>query len=156
VTLKAVLFVVLGTGWSWGTPRSTGFPTIAANNMRTPAGQERNDTLRIRLEVRMGVWRPEADSGPSAEVAVFAEETNAPQIPGPLIRVKTGTIISATVRNALTDSTISVHGLLTRPAASDDSLILHPGEVRSVTFAAGQPGTYFYRAVLGQAQSGKR
>jgi FtsP/CotA-like multicopper oxidase with cupredoxin domain len=150
VTLKAVLFVVLGTGWSWGTPRSPGFPTIAANDMRTPAGQESNDTLRIRLEVRMGVWRPEADSGPSAEVAVFAEETNAPQIPGPLIRVKTGTIISATVRNALTDSTISVHGLLTRPAASDDSLILHPGEVRSVTFAAGQPGTYFYWAVLGK------
>ena len=54
------------------------------------------------------------------------------------------------MRNALTDSTISVHGLLTRPAASDDSLILHPGEVRSVTFAAGQPGTYFYRAVLGK------
>jgi len=150
VTLKAVLFVVLATGWSWGTLRSPGLPTIAANDMRTPAGQESNDTLRIRLEVRMGVWRPEADSGPSAEVAVFAEETKAPQIPGPLIRVKTGTIISATVRNALTDSTISVHGLLTRPAASDDSLILHPGEVRSVTFAAGQPGTYFYRAVLGK------
>jgi len=150
VTLKAVLFVVLATGWSWSTPRSPGLPTIAANDNRTPAGQERNDTLRIRLEVRLGVWQPEADSGPSAEVAVFAEETNAPQIPGPLIRVKTGTIISATVRNALTDSTISVHGLLTRPAASNDSLILRPGEVRSVTFAAGQPGTYFYWAVLGK------
>jgi len=66
VTLKAVLFVVLGTGWSWGTPRSPGLPTIAANDMRTPAGQESNDTLRIRLEVRMGVWRPEADSGTGA------------------------------------------------------------------------------------------
>jgi FtsP/CotA-like multicopper oxidase with cupredoxin domain len=150
VTLKAALFVVLATGWAWSTPRSPGLPTIAANDNRTPAGQERNDTLRIRLEVRMGVWRPEADSGPSAEVAAFAEETKALQIPGPLIRVKTGTIIRATVRNALPDSTISVHGLLTRPAASDDGLILRPGEVRSVTFAAGQPGTYFYWAVLGK------
>ena len=76
-------------------------------------------------------------------------------IPGPLIRVKTGTIISATVRNALIDSTISVHGLLTRPAAGDDSLILRPGEVRIVTFAAGQPGTYFYWAVLGKHNSKK-
>ncbi len=98
----------------------------------------------------MGVWRPEADSGPSAEVAAFAEESSSPMIPGPLIRVRTGTIISATVRNALIDSTISVHGLLTRPAAGDDSLILRPGEVRIVTFAAGQPGTYFYWAVLGK------
>jgi len=71
-------------------------------------------------------------------------------IPGPLIRVKAGTIINATVRNSLTDSTISVHGLLTRPAGRDDSLILRPGEVRGVTFAAGQPGTYFYWAVLGK------
>ena len=98
----------------------------------------------------MGVWRPEADSGPSAEVAAFAEESSSPMIPGPLIRVRTGTIIRATVRNALIDSTISVHGLLTRPAAGDDSLILRPGEVRSVTFAAGQPGTYFYWAVQGK------
>jgi FtsP/CotA-like multicopper oxidase with cupredoxin domain len=150
VTLKAVLFVIFATGWSWSTPRSPGLPTIAANDNRTLAGQERNDTLRIRLEIRMAVWRPEADSGPSAEVAAFAEEGGSPMIPGPLIRVKTGTIIRASVRNGLPDSAVSVHGLLARPAASDDSLILRPGEVRSVTFAAGQPGTYFYWAVLGK------
>ncbi|HEY7028136.1 MAG TPA: multicopper oxidase domain-containing protein [Gemmatimonadales bacterium] len=150
MTLQSVLLVILAAGWSSTTPRSAGLPTIAANDNRTAAGHEKNDTLRIRLEVRMGVWRPESDSGPSVEVAAFAEETRAPQIPGPLIRVKTGTVISATVRNSLPDSTISVHGLLTRPAAADDSLILRPGEVRTVRFAAGQPGTYFYWAILGK------
>jgi FtsP/CotA-like multicopper oxidase with cupredoxin domain len=149
VTLQAALFVIIAAGWSWGTSRSPGLPTIVANENRIAGGQQHQDTLRIRLEVRMGVWRPEADSGPSVEVAAFAEETKAPQIPGPLIRVKTGTIISATVRNSLPDSTISVHGLLTRPAATDDSLILRPGEVRTVRFAAGQPGTYFYWAIQG-------
>ncbi|HEU5153105.1 MAG TPA: multicopper oxidase domain-containing protein, partial [Gemmatimonadales bacterium] len=155
VTLKAGLFVLLAAGWSWGTSRSPGLPTITANDNRTPAGQQSKDTLRIRLEVRMGVWYPEADSGPSAEVAAFAEETKAPQIPGPLIRVKTGTIINVTVRNALPDSTISVHGLLTRPVATDDSLVLRPGEVRTVRFTAGQPGTYFYWAVPGRHNPAK-
>jgi FtsP/CotA-like multicopper oxidase with cupredoxin domain len=130
--------------------RSPSLDLIQANDNRTPAGLIHGDTLEVRLEVRMGTWRPEADSGPAVEVAAFAEEGKAPRIPGPLIRVKTGTTIVATVRNALVDSTISVHGLLGHPAALDDSLILRPGESREVHFEAGAAGTYLYRAVLGK------
>ncbi|HSE66814.1 MAG TPA: multicopper oxidase domain-containing protein [Gemmatimonadales bacterium] len=123
---------------------------IEANDNRTPAGQLRGDTLSIELEVRMGTWHPEADSGPAIEVAAFAEAGKAPQIPGPLIRVKEGTTIAATIRNALTDSTIAIFGLLTQSASLQDSLTLRPGEARPVRFTATAAGTYFYRAVLGK------
>lgn len=97
----------------------------------------------------MATWRPEAERGPAIEVAAFAEVGKPPQIPAPLIRVRTGTVIAATIRNALTDSTIWLHGLFSRPAAQADSVALGPGEFRTLTFAAGAPGTYFYAAVLG-------
>jgi FtsP/CotA-like multicopper oxidase with cupredoxin domain len=42
--------------------------------------------------------------------------------------------------------TLVVHGLGTRPAAADDSLVLAPGAVRELRFSAGAPGTYFYWA----------
>ena len=130
-------------------PRHAALPAVVANDNRRPAGRLHGDTLTIRLEVRMGVWHPEAAAGPAIAVAAFGEEGRAPSVPGPLIRVRTGTTIVATVRNALTDSTISIHGLLTRPAA-DDSILLRPGESRTVRFAAGAPGTYLYAAVLGR------
>ncbi|HEU5153807.1 MAG TPA: multicopper oxidase domain-containing protein, partial [Gemmatimonadales bacterium] len=123
---------------------------IEANDNRVPAGQLRGDTLSIELEVRMGTWRPEADSGPAIEVAAFAEAGKTPQIPGPLIRVKEGTTIAATIRNALTDSTIAIFGLLTQSAGLQDSLPLRLGETRQVRFTATAAGTYFYRAVLGK------
>jgi len=97
----------------------------------------------------MATWRPEADSGPSIDVAAFAEAGRAPEVPAPLIRVPAGTIIVASVRNALADSTIAVHGLLTHPSARDDSLVLRPGESKTMTLAAGEAGTYAYWAALG-------
>ncbi len=125
-------------------------PPVHPNDNRAPAGRMHGDTLEIQLEVRMATWRPEADSGPMIKVAAFAEVGKDPQIPGPLIRVPAGTVIVASVRNRLSDSTIAVHGLLTHPAERDDSLVLRPGESASVSFAAGEPGTYVYLAVPGK------
>ncbi len=93
-------------------------PLVHPNDNRTPAGRVHRDTLELKLEVRMATWRPEADSGPAIEVAAFAEVGHAPEIPAPLIRVPTGTIIVASVRNLLTDSTIAVHGLRDPPGGS--------------------------------------
>lgn len=125
-------------------------PLVIPNDNRVPAGRWQGDTLLLDLEIGMAVWRPEADSGPALEVAAFREAGAAPQIPGPLIRVPTGTVIRVHVRNALTDSAVSLHGLLTHPAAADDSLVLRPGESGTVQFSAGAPGTYFYRGILGR------
>jgi FtsP/CotA-like multicopper oxidase with cupredoxin domain len=83
-------------------------------------------------------------------VAAFAEAGHAPEIPGPLLRVPTGTVIDATVRNALPDSTVTVHGLVTHPADVADSLIIAPGDSARVRFPAGAPGTYLYYAEVGR------
>lgn len=132
-----------------GGARGNSLPSVLPNDNRLPAGRLAHDTLELHLLVGMAVWRPEADSGPSIEVAAFGEEGKSPQVPGPLIRVPAGTVIAATVRNELTDSTLRIYGLVTRPAAAHDSLVIPPGESRSVVFPAGAPGSYLYWASLG-------
>ena len=135
-------------GSSPATPRRD-LPEVRANDNRVPAGRLVGDTLHLSLVVQMARWHPEAADGPAIDVQAFAEEGKAPQIPGPLIRVRKGTVIDATVRNELTDSTITLCGLATRPAAVPDSLVLKPGESGRVRFVAGAPGTYFYSAAIG-------
>jgi manganese oxidase len=95
---------------------------ILANTNRTPAGRLRNGVLTLSLELRTGMLRPQADDGPGIEVQAFAEPGGPLQIPGPLIRVPQGTLVRATIRNTLADSTLVLHGLHTRPAAGDDTV----------------------------------
>lgn len=124
-------------------------PTVPANRVvpndnRKPAGTLRNGALTIRLVVSRADWYPEDDNGAHVAVPALGEEGKAPSVPGPLIRVPKGTVIRATVRNALPDSTIHMLGL-----GSADSVAIGPGQTREVSFAAGAPGTYYYRAVIG-------
>jgi FtsP/CotA-like multicopper oxidase with cupredoxin domain len=132
-----------------GDVRAPDLPVARANDNRNPAGRIRGNVLSVHLEVRMARWYPEANNGPSAEVAVLAEKGRQPSVPAPLIRVRTGTVIEATLTNFLTDSTITIHGFQTRPALAPDSIRLTPGETRTVRFAAGDPGTYMYKGILG-------
>src|SRR5687768_13541673 len=125
------------------------FPVVVANDNRRPAGRLRGNVLTVRLVVQMARWYPQASNGPFIEVEAFSEEGRAPTIPAPLLRVPAGTIVEATLRNALPESAITVHGLHTRPTGTRDSVRLLPGETRTIRFAAGDPGTYFYRAVIG-------
>ncbi|MEO8090122.1 MAG: multicopper oxidase domain-containing protein [Gemmatimonadales bacterium] len=144
----AVAFLALLSG---GTRGKT-LPLVLSNDNRSPAGRLSHDTLELNLIVGMATWRPEADSGPSIEVAAFREAGKAPQVPGPLIRVPAGTVIAATVRSQLADSTLRIYGLVTHPASVDDSLVIPPGESRSVVFPAGAPGSYLYWASLGNSK----
>lgn len=149
VSLTLLVLAPALPGLTGGAP-SPEIPVVKANDNRDPAGRIRGNVLRVYLEVRMARWYPEADSAPFAEVAVLAEQGGQPSIPGPLIRVKTGTIIEATLSNSLTDSSITIYGLQTRPASATDSVRLGPGETSTVRFAAGEPGTYLYRAIVGR------
>jgi hypothetical protein len=129
---------------------------IQANNNDHPAGTLRRGVLTLRLEAGSGLWHPEAEDGFGLYVQAFWEEEKPLQNPGPLIRVPEGTVIRVSVRNAIPGATLVVHGLVTRPAASDDSIVLAPGVTREVRFTAGAPGTYFYWATTTGAAIGKR
>jgi FtsP/CotA-like multicopper oxidase with cupredoxin domain len=130
-------------------PATSALPSVVANDNRKPAGRLGGDTLVLDLEVRMARWHPEAPGDSGIAVAAFAEVGKPPQIPAPLIRVPAGTIISATIRNALPDSAITLSGLASHPATRADTLQLRPGQARQLRFVAGAPGTYLYRASLG-------
>ena len=126
------------------------FPVAIANDNRLPAGTLHGNVLTVRLVVQTARWFPEADNGPSLDVQALAEEGKAPSIPGPLIRVPAGTTIEATIRNALTDSAVTLFGLATRPNSFRDSVRVAPGETRVLRFVAGAPGTYAYGATAGR------
>ncbi len=124
-------------------------PTVYANDNRRPAGVVLNDTLVLRLVLQRADWYPEGDDGPKIAVEAFGELGRVPSVPAPLIRVPAGTVVRVSVANQLSDSTAHIIGLGTHPVAASDTLHLEPGDTTTVTFAAGVPGTYLYRAVIG-------
>lgn len=109
---------------------------------RLPEGQ---GILTVNLEARDGIWFPESHEGKGIHVFAFAEKGKPLQIPGPLIRVKEGTNINASVHNTL-DAPLVIHGFCSRPAQAEDSITIAPGETYNTSFKAGVAGTYFYRA----------
>jgi len=121
-------------------------PRIAANDNQVAGGMLDGGVLRIRLEIREGLWFPEAEDGRSAVVQAFAEQGRALQIPGPMLRVPQGTQIVATVRNQLHEATAQVHGLHTHPAQKPEPIAIPAGESRELRFRADVPGTYHYWA----------
>ena len=95
-----------------------GSDEILANDNRTPAGQLEQHVLNVPLEIRTGVWHAEAVDGPPLYVQAFGEKGKPAQIPGPLLRVPTGTTVHVTITNTL-NAPATVYGFLTRPASSD-------------------------------------
>jgi FtsP/CotA-like multicopper oxidase with cupredoxin domain len=137
-------------------PSTPSVQPIHANDNRHPAGRLERGVLTLRLEARLGLWHPEAEDGFGLEVQAFGEAGKPLQNPGPLIRVPERTEIRASVRNAIPGATLVVHGLVTRPAAANDSIVLAPGVTREVRFMAGAPGTYFYWATTTGVAISKR
>ncbi len=95
----------------------------------------------------MANWYPDRDRrAVPLLVAAFGEPGQAPTIPGPLIRVRSGTTLRVRLVNRLDTLPLIVHGLHTHPIATDDTSRCHPGATREITSTAGAPGTYFYWA----------
>ena len=131
----------------------TDLPLATANDNRIPAGALNNGVLELTLDVVWADWRVENRDGPGLRVVAVAESGKAPMIPAPLIRVETGTSIRVGIRNTLRDSTITVFGLQSRPSGTPGSLVVEPAATRTITFDAGEPGTYFYWIQLGAGPS---
>lgn len=126
------------------TPRT--LREVVPNDNRRGAGRLHRDTLTARFTVQLAHWAPEGPHHKQIDVEAISEDGKAPQIPAPLIRVRTGVVVKVTVRNALPDSSIRVSGLWTHPTAGKDTVAIKPGAEHEFVFAAGAPGTYFYGA----------
>jgi FtsP/CotA-like multicopper oxidase with cupredoxin domain len=115
------------------------------DNVR-PAGILRDGVLRLHLDTRVGIWHPDGDEAPGAAVPAFAEVGRDLQIPGPLIRVPSGTEVVVMVTNSVPGSVLTLHGLVSRPlpAGAPDSVQVTAGASREVRFRVDAPGTYYY------------
>jgi manganese oxidase len=125
-------------------------PRIAPNDNRRPAGRLENGVLRLHLEAREGMWHPHGYDRDGIRIGAFAELGAPLQIPGPLIRVRAGTEVHTTVRNAL-DRPLAVFGLGAERGFSGDSVLIQPQQTTEFRFVADQPGSYYYVGRHGQA-----
>ena len=129
---------------------SSGMDLILPNDNRTPAGTLNNKTLKLDLEIKWGDFRMETPDRPGLKLVAVGEVGKPATIPSPLVRMKKGSIIDATVHNTLKDSTITLYGFQKRPYSVKDSLFILPGETGKVSFEAGEAGTYLYWIKLGK------
>lgn len=121
---------------------SADLPTVSPNDNRVAAGFFDRSTLRVSIVAARGTFYPEG-SGVGLDVAAFGEEGKRLQTPGPLLRVRVGTDVVATVRNAM-DRAIVLRGLNDRAGGSIDSTVIAAGETREVRFTARTEGTFYY------------
>ncbi len=116
---------------------------IQINDNQRPAGTLTDGVLTLQLEVREGLWFPASDSGLSQLVQAFGEVGKPLQIPGPLIRIPLGTQVRVSVHNS-SGGSVTIHGLMSRPAAQDDSIVIQANVTREVVVEFAQAGTFFY------------
>ena len=122
---------------AWQTP-----PAIATHDNLKPAGRMQGGELQLALWAGTGRWYPEGEKKPARQIAAFGEEGGAVSIPAPLIRVKSGTAVRATVRNTLA-SPLRITGLCDRPGPCD-TVTIPAGTSREIRFTLTAPGTFHY------------
>lgn len=127
---------------------------IITNDNRIPAGKIIDGVYHIDLEARTGEWFPESQQGSGIRVYAFAEKGKAMQLPGPLVRVPQGTEIHATITNNIKEHALILFGFCTRPGKKGDSIVVQPGETKTIQFNAGVAGTYLYRAYATDSLNG--
>src|SRR5215213_2543518 len=117
-----------------GLPRAPG-PRAAANDNRVAAGTRHGDTLLLSLVAAPVAWYPEAETGCALPVLAFAEAGTQPSVPGPLVRVRAGTVMRISVRNTV-GRTLWVRGLHDRPSRVREGVELAPDSMREFSFTA--------------------
>jgi manganese oxidase len=118
-------------------------PEIVTHTNQVAAGRMAGQSLYLDLEVREGLWYPETKDGPGLLVQAFAERGKPPSIPGPLLRVREGTRILASVHNLL-DVDVALHGFHTRPGDAKDVISIPAGKTQQFDFTVGAAGIYHY------------
>ena len=118
-------------------------PQAASNDNRRVAGSLRDGVLSLRIVATLAAWHPEGKQGCALQVHAFAEEGKPAQIPGPLIRVRSGTEVRVVVRNAL-GKTLWMRGLQEHNVAALDSVAIAPGASSEFRFRPSAPGAWYY------------
>lgn len=135
---------------------SASTPAIRANDNRVPAGQFVRHELHLSLDAGWGRWYPDGQNGAAVPIQVFAEAGEAPQIPGPLIRVPAGTVVVVRIHNSIAGARLTVHGLMDRPALHDRPFDVPFAQTRIIRFLAASPGTYYYWATTTESRLTRR
>jgi FtsP/CotA-like multicopper oxidase with cupredoxin domain len=120
-------------------------PPVLPNDNRRTAGVLFGTTLSLSLRAEEGLWRPEGDAGPALRIEAFGEDSDALRAPAPLIRVREGTTILATIRNSL-DRPLTVHGLCARDGQHCAPVDVAPASSQVVRFTLARAGTFHYWA----------
>ena len=107
------------------------------------AGTLRDGVLTLELDAVSAAWPAGAGSTPGYPVEAFAERGKEPSLPGPLIRVPSGTVVRVSIRNTLTRP---ITLFLPTSAATDDSVRVEPGATGALQVRATQSGNFIYRA----------
>src|SRR5688500_2564570 len=144
----AVLLAFLLTA---GSPTGV-LPIAQPNDNRTPAGTVSDSGLTLSLEARRVMWYPEGDSLRGRFTEAFGESGKEPTVPGPLARVRAGTVVRLRVSNTDLQDTLRI---VLAPALMRgiDTLKVAPGGTGEMRFTASQPGNHFYRALTKDVQS---
>jgi manganese oxidase len=118
-------------------------PKAAANDNRAFGGTIRGGILQLNLVAREVAWYPDGPRGCALRVHAFGEEGKAVQIPGPMVRVRAGSEVRISVRNAL-NAPIWIRGLQDHASGAIDSTEIAPGATRELRFRATIPGAWYY------------
>lgn len=151
--LRLASFGALGLGLVAGLGPAAVPPSVVRPNPNTThAGVLRNGVLSVTLEARSALYQLDRAGRPLMSIEAFAEPGKQPLMPGPLVRAPAGTEIRLSVRNTLRHPLTFfvpavVHGGGSA-SGDDDSLIVAPGGVETLTIRAARPGNYSYRATV--------
>lgn len=131
-------------------------PEVVPNDNRTPAGVLQNGVLEVKLNVGFGAWYPDGHQPSGIVLQAFSQQGEAPRIPGPLLRVRTGTEVHATIHNSLHLQTVVLHGFGAHDGQAAPVVSIPPNSSREIDFRAGQPGNYLYWATTTDETLGPR
>ena len=139
------LIAALAVGSACAHLPAASHPRAIANDNRVAAGTLRDGVRTVRLVIRDASWYPDGPSGCALAVHAFAEEGKVAQIPGPLIRVQSGTEVRVIVRNSLV-TPLWMRGVQDRTSGVVDSTELAPGATHEFHFRAVVVGAWYYWA----------
>lgn len=142
--------------WSSLAFAQAGNAFVGANDNRHAAGALTRSVLTLNLVAEQALWQPEGPNGQMLTIQAFREESGSLMVPGPLVRVPTGTEIHLSIRNRIAGTTLQLFGMQTHPASIGSAIAVPFGETRQATFQAGAPGTYYYWATTGNRSLDQR